>query len=94
MDSFFEELPIGLEDVKVIIPHQASKMGIHIFKSLYKLKEGQVKESLTNYGNCIAASIPLTFAKNIESGEIKRGDTCFLCGTSAGFAIGGILIKY
>ncbi len=94
MGSFFSDLPIELEEVDVIVPHQASKMGGLVFTSLYNLREGQVKESLAEYGNCIAASIPLTFAKSIEKGEIKRGDICLLSGTSAGFAIGGVLIKY
>jgi 3-oxoacyl-[acyl-carrier-protein] synthase-3 len=94
MNSFFSDLPINLEEVEVIIPHQASKMGMVLFDKLYSFKEGQVKESLSNYGNCIAASIPLTLYDCIKSGEIKRGDLCFLSGTSAGFSIGGVLLKY
>jgi 3-oxoacyl-[acyl-carrier-protein] synthase-3 len=53
-----------------------------------------VKETLAKYGNCISASIPLTFMDAVEKGEIKRGDICFLSGTSAGFSIGGVLLKY
>ena len=94
MDEFFKDLPFKIEDVDVIIPHQASKMGVHIFKNLYKFKENQVKETLIDFGNCIAASIPLTLALGIDSGDIIRGNTCLLSGTSAGFSIGGVLIKY
>ena len=94
MEEFFRDLPISIEEVDAVIPHQASKMGVHIFKNLYNFSENQVKESLVDYGNCIAASIPLTLAMEVESGDIKRGDTCLLCGTSAGFSIGGVLIKY
>lgn len=94
MNDFFEDIPIDLEDVKAIIPHQASKMGMTIFNSLYRFKEGQIKETLSSHGNCIAASIPLTLSIGIDSGDIKRGDICLLSGTSAGFSIGGVLIKY
>ncbi len=94
VDDFFSELPINLEETDAIIPHQASKMGLHIFSKLYRFKKGQVKQSLERYGNCIAASIPLTLADCIENGDIKRGDVCFLIGTSAGFSIGGLLFKY
>jgi len=94
MDEFFGDLPVNLEDTDAIVPHQASRMGIYIFNSLYSFPEGTVKESLSRYGNCIAASIPITLADCIASGDIKRGDTCFLSGTSAGFSIGGVLIKY
>ena len=34
------------------------------------------------------------FIDAVEKGEIKRGDLCFLIGTSAGFSIGAILLKY
>ena len=50
--------------------------------------------TLHKYGNCVAASIPLTLIDAIESGEVKRGDICLLFGTSAGFAIGAVLLKY
>nr|MCS5624891.1 beta-ketoacyl-ACP synthase III [Candidatus Neomarinimicrobiota bacterium] len=88
IDVFFSDLNCKLTDCTVVIPHQASKMGLHIFKQMYNFKDNQLKESLANYGNCIAASIPMTLADCIERGEIKRGDTCFMVGTSAGFSIG------
>lgn len=91
---FFEDLPYTFETVPVIIPHQASKMGLIILNSLYELKDSQVKGSLHKYGNCIAASIPLTLHDCIESGEIQRGDVGVMIGTSAGFSIGAALIKY
>ncbi|MEY3844651.1 MAG: hypothetical protein RL293_1073 [Bacteroidota bacterium] len=94
MDLFFEDLPYTIQSTDAIIPHQASKLGMSILSTQYALKTGQVKETLSNYGNCISASIPLTFMDAVEKGEIKRGDICFLCGTAAGFSIGGVLIKY
>jgi len=94
MDSFFENLPLKIEEIDVVIPHQASKMGVNIFKSMYAFKEDQVKETLRECGNCISASIPITLAKTIENGGIQRGDLCLLAGTSAGFSIGAALIQY
>ncbi|MES2647597.1 MAG: 3-oxoacyl-[acyl-carrier-protein] synthase III C-terminal domain-containing protein [Bacteroidota bacterium] len=94
MDWFFSDLPVAITDIDAVIPHQASKFGIMMFKNLYEFKEGQVKENIATNGNCIAASIPMTLYDSIELGSIKRGDSCLLCGTSAGFSIGGVLIKY
>ena len=94
MEWFFEDLSIELTDADTIIPHQASKTGLMIFEKLFNFKQGQVKGTLEKYGNCIAASIPLTLHDFIESGEIKRGDLCMLCGTSAGFSVGGVLITF
>jgi 3-oxoacyl-[acyl-carrier-protein] synthase-3 len=94
MDWFFSGLPLNLSEVDAVVPHQASKLGIQLFRSLFPLREDMVKESLAQYGNCIAASIPLTLCDAISEGSIRRGDTCLLFGTSAGFSIGAVLMKY
>jgi 3-oxoacyl-[acyl-carrier-protein] synthase-3 len=94
MNDFFEELPINLIDVDVIIPHQASLSAIMIFEKLYDFKPNQMKGNLKTHGNCIATSIPMLLHDTIENGEINRGELCFLVGTAAGFSIGGALIKY
>lgn len=94
IDWFFEELKRDFLDTDVIVPHQASKMGLAIMNKIYEFKDDQLKVSLEKYGNCIAASIPLVLHDEIECGNIKRGDTCMLLGTSAGLSIGAVLIKY
>lgn len=94
IDTFFEDLPISMEETNAIIPHQASKLGVSILSSLYQVKENQVLGNLATHGNCIAASIPLVLHDAVESGAIKRGDVCFIIGTAAGFSIGGLLLKF
>lgn len=94
IDTFFGDLPLKMEETDAIIPHQASKLGVSILSSLYQLKENQVLGNLATYGNCIAASIPLVLHDAVESGVIKRGDTCFIIGTAAGFSIGGLLLRF
>jgi 3-oxoacyl-[acyl-carrier-protein] synthase-3 len=94
MDWFYGDIPFSLEDTDVIVPHQASRMGLNVFSKLYRFKPNQMKGTLHKYGNCIAASIPLTFIDAVEKNEIRRGDYCLLSGTSAGFSIGAVLIKY
>ena len=94
LDEFFKNTGYQIQNVDKIIPHQASKLGLLLFKKMYSLSNEAVIETLYKYGNCIAASIPLTFIDAIEDQRIKRGDICLLSGTSAGFSIGSLLIKY
>lgn len=93
-ENFYKNSIYNMDNIDVLIPHQASKSGIVILNKLYKFRPGSVKMTLHKYGNCVAASIPLTLIDAIESGEVKRGDICLLFGTSAGFAIGAVLLKY
>lgn len=94
MNKMLENLSIQLSDFDVIIPHQASKTAIQLFKNTFDFKGNQLKENIENYGNCIATSIPLLLHETIEKGEVKRGDLCLLFGTSAGFSIGGLVFRY
>ncbi|EAY26797.1 3-oxoacyl-[acyl-carrier-protein] synthase III C-terminal domain-containing protein [Microscilla marina] len=94
MEVFFADTDYALATVDAIVPHQASKLGAALFQRLFDFASGQVKTTLAHYGNCIAASIPLTLMAAIDEGSIQRGDICLLAGTSAGFAIGGVLLRY
>jgi len=96
LNNFLNPINSKLEDIDFLIPHQASKLGLRLFEEHTKgyKKENTVTGQLEKYGNCIAASIPLAFVESVENGNIKRGDTCLLCGTAAGVSIGGVLIKY
>lgn len=94
MDWFFADTDYSLQTIDKFVPHQASKMGLMLLKSLFDFAPEQLQETLPKYGNCIAASIPLTLLDAVEKGNIKRGDVCALMGTSAGFSIGGVLLRY
>jgi len=96
MQELFSTVAIDPKDLDHCIPHQASKSGLLIFESCSSLiKHGvNVESTLEEYGNCIAASIPMTFSMLLSSGKVRKGHTCLLAGTSAGFGIGGIILKF
>lgn len=93
-EAFFSDLDISIEDVDVIITHQASKVGLELFHKLYPGLKGIVFSNIETHGNCISASIPMCLHDAIEQGVLKKGNSCLLAGTAAGFAIGSVLLKY
>ena len=94
LETFFENIPINIHEVDWIMPHQASRAGLAILQQIYQLSEKQVCSNLEQQGNCIAASIPSLLYEAIKAGKVQDGHTLLLSGTSAGFSIGGILLKY
>jgi len=94
LSDFFSDIPLKLSEVNYVLAHQASKSGLEIFYNLFPEIRKKSLNNLIHRGNCIAASIPLLLHENIENGTIIRGDILFLTGTSAGFSIGGCLLKY
>lgn len=93
-DNFFDDLDYSISDMDVVIPHQASKIGITLFKKMYDFDDSKVMNNLSTHGNCIASSIPLMIHQSIENNKLKRGNLCLLIGTSAGFSIGASLFRY
>lgn len=85
---------LKLEQIDVLIPHQASKASIRILGKKLGFCSKKVIDIIENYGNMIAASIPLALHFAIKGGQIKRGDRIMLLGTSAGLSIGGIVLTY
>ena len=56
-----------------------------------KVDPDQVVNILRETGNCISASIPMGIHKLMSEEKLKKGETLFICGTSAGFSIGSLL---
>ncbi len=81
------------EDVDAIVAHQPSKLAMDYFVSVGMPSE-KLFRTLSHYGNCVSASIPLTLYLAINEKQIKRGDKVLMFGTGAGFSLGGIIITY
>ncbi len=81
------------KDIDRLILHQASGHAIDAFVH-YGFAKDKVVNIIAEYGNCIAASIPLTLAISNEKGRLKRGDTLLLGGTGAGLSVAFALLKW
>ncbi|MGN7942835.1 beta-ketoacyl-ACP synthase III [Virgibacillus sp. 6R] len=92
--KLFENTNLTMDDIKMIVPHQASASAMKIIRKKLSVNEERFMTTIENYGNMIAASIPMALYEAIKQGRVKRGDKVFLLGTSAGLSIGGILLEY
>jgi 3-oxoacyl-[acyl-carrier-protein] synthase-3 len=54
----------------------------------------KVVSIILEFGNCVAASVPMAFAIAVQDGRIKRGDLLLFIGTGAGLSAACALIKY
>ncbi|SDY29031.1 3-oxoacyl-[acyl-carrier-protein] synthase-3 [Evansella caseinilytica] len=85
---------LSIEDLTAVVPHQASGMALRMLGNKLGIQEHRLINVIGQYGNAIAASIPLALADAVEAGKIARGDTIMLLGTSAGLSLGGMLLVY
>ena len=73
-----------LEDVSLIIPHQANRRIIESAARNLKLPIEKFAINLHNFGNTSTASIPLAANEAVELEMIKAGDKIVLVGFGAG----------
>ena len=83
-----------IEDVNLIIPHQANKRIIDAVAKKLSLPKEKVFVNLMKYGNTSAASIPLALDEAVWGKQIKKNDIILLTAFGAGFTWGSALIKW
>jgi 3-oxoacyl-[acyl-carrier-protein] synthase-3 len=98
LDSLFERLEnhlnMKLDDFDAIIPHQTSKMGNEYFLNHFKVRQEQVVETLSAYGNCISASIPLGLEKYYKQEKAATKQNILLFGSGAGVSLGAVVLSF
>lgn len=82
-----------LARIRTVIPHQASKLALDSHQ-LFGMTEEQIVRTIDRFGNCVAASLPMTLYEAIETGRLDRGDRALLLGTGAGLSFAGVLFVY
>ena len=85
---------LTMDDVQLIIPHQANLRIIQAAARALKLPEERFFVNLQYYGNTSSASIPIAICEAVEQGKLKRGDHCVLVGFGAGLTWGAAAIKW
>jgi 3-oxoacyl-[acyl-carrier-protein] synthase-3 len=83
-----------LEEVDLIIPHQANLRVIESVRRHLKLPPEKFFTNIQTRGNTTAASIPLAMADARDAGVLKRGQLVLLVAFGSGFTWGGTLIRY
>lgn len=85
---------LKVEDIDLLIPHQANLRISQFVQRIFKLSDDQVFNNIQKYGNTTAASIPIALGEAWESGKLKRGDLLVLASFGSGFTWGSVIIRW
>jgi 3-oxoacyl-[acyl-carrier-protein] synthase-3 len=85
---------IRLEDVKLIVPHQANARIIEAAGKRLGVSPDVMVNAIANYGNTSTASIPLALKDAVAAGRLQRGDNLVLVGFGAGLTWGACVIEW
>lgn len=85
VEDVLDQIGKRLEDVALIVPHQANLRIIDAVGKKLGASENQVYVNVDSYGNTGSASVPLALWEANEEGLIKEGDLVVLTAFGAGF---------
>ncbi len=83
-----------VEDVDLVIPHQANQRITDAVASRLGVPEEKVYSNIAQHGNTSSASIPIAMDECIEQGKIKEGDLVLLTAFGGGVTWGGTLVRF
>lgn len=89
-----EKAGLSLDDIDMLIPHQANARIISAAQRQLQLPEEKVWINVDRYGNTSAASVPIALAEAADAGALKEGDNVVLVAFGAGLAWAAGLVRW
>lgn len=89
-----EKAQLSLNDLDLLIPHQANSRIIEAATRSLELSPDLVYSNLERYGNTSAASIPIALCEAVEEGRIQPGNLVVTVGFGAGLTWGAAVIRW
>lgn len=89
-----EKANLSIDDVDLIIPHQANERIIQSSMKKLGLPPEKIFMNLQYYGNTSTASIPIALTEAIEQNRLKPNDNLVMVGFGAGLTWAATAIKW
>jgi 3-oxoacyl-[acyl-carrier-protein] synthase-3 len=89
-----EQNDLTVDDIDVLIPHQANdRISLMVAKGL-KIPEHKVIRNIDRIGNTTAASIPIALDEAVREGRIKSGHLVAMTAFGSGFTWASALVRW
>jgi 3-oxoacyl-[acyl-carrier-protein] synthase III len=93
-EKVLEKVGVGVEDLALVVPHQANLRIIDAVRDRLGATPEQVFTNVQEYGNTGSASVPLALWEAREQGRIGPGDLVLLTAFGAGFHWASLLLRF
>lgn len=92
-EELLAKADLQLEEIDMVIPHQANLRINEAFRERLKLPEEKIFNNIQRYGNTTGATIPIALDELMEQARFKSGDTVMFIGLGAGLTWGGLIYR-
>jgi len=89
-----EAADLTMEDIQLLIPHQANQRIIEAAARGLNYPMEQVMVNLEHYGNTSTASIPIATVEALEQGRLNPGDKTVMVAFGGGLTWGAALVEW
>lgn len=93
IDEILHTTGLTIDDIDLIVCHQANKRIIDAVRNKYKVSEDKFPMNISEYGNTSAASVPILLSELNEKGILKKGMKVILTGFGAGLTWAANLVE-
>ena len=93
IDEVLKKASLTMEDIDLVVCHQANKRIIDAVRLKYKESEEKFPININEYGNTSAASVPILLSELHEKGILKKGMKVILTGFGAGLTWAANLVE-
>ena len=94
VDEIVERNRLTIDDITYIVPHQGNQRIIKAAAKRAHIPYEKFYVNIDEYGNTVAATIPIALNELYEHGKISPGDLLITVGFGAGLTFGGNLLKW
>jgi 3-oxoacyl-[acyl-carrier-protein] synthase-3 len=92
--DLLERNHLTVDDVSVMIPHQANRRIIDAASERIGIAPEKVVINIDRYGNTTAGTIPLATRDALLQGRLKKGDLVLFAAVGAGYTVGASLWRW
>jgi 3-oxoacyl-[acyl-carrier-protein] synthase-3 len=85
---------LSLEDIDLVIPHQANTRIIDATARRLGIDESKVFVNIHSYGNTSAATIPVALTEALEQGRVRPGDDIVFTAFGGGLSWGSAVYRW
>lgn len=85
---------IALDQVKLVIPHQANLRISEMVQKDLGLRDNQIYNNIMTYGNTTSATIPIALDECVRAGRLEPGDLLVMTAFGAGFMWGSCVVRW
>ena len=94
VNTVLEKAGISVEDIKLIVPHQANLRIIKAAAKKMNIDENKIYVNIDKVSNTQAGTIPIALHEALSSNILNRGDIVLFVAFGAGLSSGAVLLEW